>query len=101
MNIAGAILLMRWMADGRQLTEENGKTMLLVALLVAQKVVDETPLPNGQFVILWKLVDPANSQGIAQLNKLELPPPPPPFPPRSPPHRGSAWSVSMSVSVLL
>jgi hypothetical protein len=55
-TIAASVLVLRWVKNGNDFSPQTWKTVLLVALLVAQKITDDTPLQNGEFCKIWQKV---------------------------------------------
>ena len=58
-NIAACCLVMRWLQQAftlqpNALTLENWKRTIFTALIVAQKLTDDEPLKNRQFLLIWK-----------------------------------------------
>ena len=71
-NIAAGVLILRWISTGNRLHESNWRHLLLIALMVAQKVMDDIPLRNGQFCVIWESVTNDSSQlTLAEVNNLE------------------------------
>jgi hypothetical protein len=53
-NVAGCVLLLRWVQNGHSLSDDNWRPALLMSLLVSQKILDDIPLNNRQFCIIWE-----------------------------------------------
>jgi hypothetical protein len=72
-SVYALVLLTRMQHHGVSLTWMNWDCLLLVALLIAQKMCDDTPLANADFPVLWSICAP-NSTAITavELSHLEF-----------------------------
>jgi hypothetical protein len=71
-NIAACVLVMRWITKGNVLCPQSWKSVLLIALLVAQKITDDIPLATKEFCTIWQAVsEEPELISVADLTKLE------------------------------
>ena len=77
-NVLASILVMRWVQEGQELTVANWRITVLIAIMIAQKVVDDIPVENRCFVAIWQatsghdLERKTQQLTCKQINKLEV-----------------------------
>ena len=72
-NIHASILVLRWIQTGNRLKLENLKSVLLIAMMIAQKVTDDAPLANLEFCEIWRhCSNESEVLTISLVNKLEV-----------------------------
>jgi hypothetical protein len=72
-SVYALVLLTRMEHHGISLTWKNWDCRLLVALLIAQKMCDDIPLENAEFLVVWSMCAPNSAALTAvELSRLEF-----------------------------